>query len=109
MIFPAFVIKRAELKGQYAHWDGVKRKKVTKGGYTADHRWSGQTSALSLELFVFDGKSQWLFTSYGGLALPFYTDMKTTKLESKFRKDLFKNEKHIQSGVHTALLPILTQ
>jgi hypothetical protein len=33
ILFPSFVLKQAKLKGKYAHWDGVKRKKIVESNF----------------------------------------------------------------------------
>lgn len=109
ILIPSFELKAAKLKGKYAHWDGVKRKKITEGSSSEGMRWSGSTKGLSLKIWAFDSKGEWLFTSYGGLVLPFYTSMYNSKVENKLRVDMFKNSKDIESGVNVALLPIILE
>lgn len=104
-LFPSLVIRDAELKGKRATWDGVSRAKVTRGS-TAPMSWSGTTKGLSLEIIALDAESNWLFTSYGGLALPFYSDLRDNP-KNEVRDDIFDRPYDIQSGVTVALYPIL--
>ncbi len=109
ILFPSFELKKAELKGKHAYWDGVRRKKIVKGTSDENMRWSGNTRGLSLKIWAFDSAGEWLFTSYGGLVLPFYTSMYNSREESKLRLDMFDNSKNIESGVNVALLPIINK
>jgi len=109
ILFPSFELKMAELKGKHAYWDGVRRKKIVKGSSDENMRWSGNTRGLSLKIWAFDSAGEWLFTSYGGLVLPFYTSMYNSKEESRLRLDMFDNSKDIESGVNVALLPIIIE
>ena len=105
-MFPSFVLKQAKSKGKYAHWNGVKRKKIVEGFFSNEISWSGTTRGLSLELIAFNASGEWLFTSYGGLLLPYYTKIKNSKPIVKLRDHMFEELDNIESGVKIALFPI---
>lgn len=107
ILFPSLSLKSAELKGRYAYWDGVKIKTVVTGASSMDVSWSGQTKGLSLRITAFSPSAEWMFTSYGGLALPYRTVMKGTIAVSEIREDVFEKQHDLESGVTLALRPIL--
>ena len=106
VIIPTVVQREAELKGALARWDGVSQKLKTTG--TSDEMtWSGSIAAYSLKLDGFTPEGRWLFTSYGGISLPFTADIKTRKNERK--EDLFlhkKDKKALLKGVAKACDPL---
>lgn len=103
-LIPRIVLKRAEIKGGIAHWDGVKRKKITSNlPGAAWTSWSGSTRGLSLEVMAFDSESAWLFTNYGGLVLPFHTTIRDGKPANEIRDKIFDDDLDIESGVGVAL------
>lgn len=106
IVIPTITLRTAELKGRYAFWDGVKRKKITDHRYS-NMSWSGNTRGLSIELSTYSPEGYWLFTSYGGLTLPYHTIRKDGKDVNAKRENIFDNESDIRSGVNVALTPIL--
>merc|ERR1711916_132514 len=73
VIQPELVIRNADLTGKHAKWDGVLVKTIDKGARARDVSWSGGTRGISLRVSAYDYSPKWLFTSYGGLALPWAT------------------------------------
>lgn len=109
IILPSLVLKHAKLKGQYAKWDGVKRKIHADLIYRGDTSWSGTTSGLSLQLLAFSSERYWVFTSYGGLVLPYKTVQRNNAPTSELRDDMFSSERDIQTGVTAALMPLISR
>lgn len=107
VIIPSFSLKTAKLGGRNASWDGVKRKYLAEGRYAIDMRWSGNTKGLSIELSAFTPSGEWIFTSYGGLMLPFHTTVKHGDPVNELRSDMFESENDIKSGIEVALIPII--
>ena len=107
VLFPSLVSTYAELGGRYAHWDGVKRRIESTGYGLGNTTWSGSTIALSVSIMAYDLSKRWLFTSYGGLALPHKAVINRASSKSILRDDIFQREDEIESGVRVSLLPIL--
>lgn len=107
-LIPAVVSRKAALSGQVAIWDNVRNGLVVKGGgYGGDMDWSGARLALSLELDAYDAAGNWLFTSYGGINVPYIINLKDSTNDLKPR--LFESEKdrgYLQKGVEVALKPL---
>lgn len=107
VIFPYITVRSAKLHGGTAAWDGVVRRKVTSGANTHAMSWSGTEKSLSLQLNTYTSAGNFLFTSFGGLTLPFVTRLTFSQAESSLREDMFDNAKDIAEGVDIALEPIL--
>lgn len=107
VLIPAVVSRAAKLSGQVAIWDNVRAGLTIKGiGSSDSFEWSGSKLALSLELDAYDKNGKWLFTSYGGISLPYVintresmNDLKPRLFESK------KDQETLQKGVEAALKP----
>lgn len=100
------VIREATLDGRYAFWDGVRLRKIVRGSYGPDLSWSGNTPGLSLVINAFSSDLEWLFTSYGGLALPYATQMRADNPVDEFREDALGIERDVRAGVGIALSPV---
>lgn len=107
VIFPYISPRSAKLHGGTASWDGVVRRKVTTGANTHKMSWSGTEKSLSLQLNTYTSAGDFLFTSFGGLTLPFVTRLTFSQPKSSLRDDMFDNTKDIAEGVDIALEPIL--
>ncbi len=107
-LIPAVLSRTAKLSGQTARWDNVKVHLNVKGyGSGMSTEWRGTSLGLSLELDAYDSKGQWLFTSYGGISLPYVINTKEAMNILKPR--LFESEKDQESlrqGVEAALEPL---
>lgn len=105
---PAVISRKATLTRQVVVWDNVRVGLVVKGGgYGGDMEWSGSKLALSLELDAYDAEGNWLFTSYGGISVPYIVNLNDSTNELKPR--LFEAEKdqtYLQKGVEAALKPL---
>lgn len=108
VLIPAVVSRSARLSGQVAIWDNVKAALTIKGfGSGENSEWSGSRLALSLELDAYDVSGNWVFTSYGGISIPYVintreamNDLKPRLFESK------KDQDTLQKGVEVALKPL---
>lgn len=107
IIFPSIIFTEAKFKGQHAYWDGVRRYVEVKGHNPSRISWSGTTIGLSLSIMAFEPSARWLFTSYGGLVLPYNEVYKKSHFRRELRDGIFEKEKDIRFGVWTALLPMI--
>lgn len=106
VFFSSFEIRTADLDGRYAAWDGVERRQQAWEASAGATEWSGNTRGLSLKIVAYDAAGHWLFTSYGGLVLPYRArGGKIPDLEIRDR--LFEQADEIASGVEVALYPLL--
>lgn len=115
VLFPSFVIKKAELKYDRARWDGVsyrvpvKGDIVTRSGDRRAFNFSGTTSALSLELMLFDKNGDWFATTYGAIGLPYYYYIQNVRDKDQsieFNDKVF-SKKGVRSGVKSSVLPLI--
>jgi len=108
VLIPAVVTRAAKLSGQMAIWDNVRNSLTIKGfGSGESMEWSGTQRALSLELDVYDASGNWVFTSYGGISIPYLINTREAMNELKPR--LFESERdqeYLQKGVEAALKPL---
>jgi TPR repeat protein len=108
VLIPAVVSRTAKLAGQMAVWDNVKTRLTIKGfGSGENMEWSGSRLALSLELDAYDANGNWVFTSYGGVSVPYIINTRESVNDLKPR--LFEAKKDLetlQKGVEVALEPL---
>jgi hypothetical protein len=97
------VLRRAELKGRYATWDG-QRREIPLTRITADVRFSGSARSLSVMLNVIASNGDSAFRTFGGVTLPMQVDVDEAR--QKMRTDLFTNDAEIADGVRIALAPL---
>lgn len=99
------VIRRAQLSGTKAQWDGQSKVQPTSRSAGTDYRFDGATVALSVELLGIAGNGSIAFKTYGGVALPYRAD--TWDGKNEIRKDMFAKDTETAEGVHIALRPLL--
>jgi len=107
VLAPRLVLQPAKLLHSSASWDGVVRAEHEKDAQLMsdlqyDHK--GTAIGLSLELMAFNNKGAWQFTTYGGILLPYQSDIK--KKKRVLRTDLFSDPKEIAEAAEPALRPI---
>lgn len=69
--------------------------------------WSGNSTIYSLRLVAFSNEGDWLFTSYGGVAFPFYAVFSSGELKQK--EKLFTDKQDLTSlnkGISKAFYPL---
>ena len=99
------VVRRAELDGKTADWDGQRRPILISGAAGQEYRSSGTTDAVSLELLAMSADGSVAFKSYAGASLPYRNNAFKEKLE--LRDDLFQNDAEIADAVRLALAPVV--
>lgn len=102
---PRLVLRKAELAGSKAEWDGQRRMLPVKGGPDQMLSLSGTTTGLSVELIAVLADGMMAFRSYGGASLPYQVD--TNRERSEVRPGLFSSDAEIADGVKIALQPLL--
>jgi hypothetical protein len=108
VLAPRFVLQRAKLSHSNASWDGVTRVEREKGqALMSDSKYDydGTTVGLSMELMAFDNNGEWQFTTYGGILLPYQTDVREKK--NVLRSDLFSDPREIVEATALVLGPLL--
>lgn len=106
VFFSSFELRTADLEGRYASWDGVERRQQAWGASGGALEWSGNTHGLSLKIVAYDPAGQWLFTSFGGLMLPYKARVGENP-GYDIREHLFEQVDEIVSGVEVALYPLM--
>jgi hypothetical protein len=101
------VLRSATLYGASAQWDGQTRSPRTTRDAGTPVIWSGTTRGLSVELTAVASDGQRLFTTYGGLVLPYRTNMAQSEME--LRRDTFAHHDEISSGTAVALRVLLSE
>jgi len=100
---PQLVLRRAEISGMSATWDGQQRR-VPVFGLGADTITNdGSTLGLSVGLDVFTPSGELVMHTYGGILLPYRINVLSSKNE--VRSDLFANGTEVIDGVGIALKP----
>lgn len=102
---PQLVLRRAEISGMSAVWDGQQRRVPVfgLGGDTITH--DGSTLGLSVGLDIFTSSGELVLHTYGGILLPYRVNVLSGKNE--VRSDLFANENEVSDGVTIALKPFV--
>ena len=103
VILPRFVLRRAEIAGMSAVWDGQQRRVPTFGTAGDTLTQSGSTLGLSVSLQMIATSGELLMNTYGGALLPYRVNARTAKNE--VRADLFADEAEVAEGVAIALAP----
>ncbi len=101
LVLPEIVIRRAELNGQLARWDGVMRVPPGSAGW----RWSGTTSVASLRVQIFAADGERIFEGFGGLDVlfrPVISEKRMVPVEN-----LLANPRNLREGVAVAFHPYL--
>jgi len=107
LIRQRLVSRQAKLEGSQAEWDGTRQQIRLSNTHSRDYRFSGTTSALSVELIAVTDRGAFAFRRFGGATLPFETNIRETKNE--LRKNLFGTDTEITEGVRVALEPLTKQ
>ena len=103
-----FLARKASLEGMMAQWDGQQRHiPVSQGGVSKTYSFSGSTYGISVELLAIAGDGAFAFRMYGGVSLPYQTNIH--EVRNEIRPDLFSDDKEIADGVRIALGPLLTR
>jgi hypothetical protein len=105
VLFPSLGLKRAKADGYYAKWDGVSRV-IVEDLYTSKGRYYGSTKGVSVRIELYRPDGEWLFTSFGGLVLPYVVSGSRIKPSTKFKEGMFEDREKIVEGVAIALLPM---
>jgi hypothetical protein len=99
------VPRTAKMDGSVADWDGQSRPIPVKNAHSREFRFTGTTTALSVELLAVMANGGMGFRTYGGASLPFQTDVQESVNE--LRPNLFRNDQEVADGVRIALQPLL--
>jgi len=105
VLSPRLVLRTATVRGDAAEWDGQVRMGRTNQAIDRTVVWTGTTRGLSLELTAFGPDGARLFTTYGGLLLPYRMDMRTSTME--LRRNMFSQRDELVQGSTVALEPLL--
>jgi len=107
VLAPRFVLQTAKVSHSSASWDGVTRAEHEKDEVLMSnlkYEYDGTAAGLSLELMAFNDKGEWEFTTYGGILLPYQSDVK--KKKGVLRSDLFSDPKEIREATDLVLSPL---
>jgi len=104
VIVPNIALRKAKLKGKTVRWDGAKELVKAKGPRTGDTTWSGTRDALSLTLNAYNPEGNWLFKSFGGVAIPSTAHLRTA--EYIIKEDIYDDPKLISNGIQQVLLAL---
>lgn len=104
VVAPYLVLRKAELSGASAQWDGQQRRVPISNSAGRDYRSDGTTLALSVRLETFAGSSEPLAITYGGASMVYSVNIQAARNEA--RGDLFANDKELGEGVALALSPL---
>ncbi|MFT3819981.1 MAG: hypothetical protein QM750_20600 [Rubrivivax sp.] len=99
------VPRSAKLDGRIAEWDGQRRAIPLKNDRGSDYSFKGSTRAISVELIALTAEGKLGFRSYGGLALPFQTNVEESRAE--LRTHLFPDDQETAEAVQLALEPLI--
>jgi hypothetical protein len=105
VISPGLVVRQANLSGTIAAWDGQERTQPTARTYGSDYRFTGTTSALSVELLAVSSDGAIAFKTFGGTSLPYRADGFSGQYE--IRENLFSSDIETAEGVRIALRPLI--
>jgi hypothetical protein len=107
VILPKLVLRKAELNGTKADWDGRLVLIPTRGTFGDRTRHRGTTPAISVHLLALTDAGALAFNTFGGITLPYVIDFVTER--PVLRTDLFSSATDFAEGVKIALKPVLSQ
>jgi hypothetical protein len=105
VLAPQLVLRKAEVSGVSAVWDGQQRRELSRGAADGEVRSHGSTLGVSVGLRMFASSGEFVLNTHGGASLPYRLNLQTNGNE--VRPDLFANDKEIADGVGLALAPLL--
>jgi hypothetical protein len=106
VLSPRLVLRTATVRGDAAEWDDQVRMGRTTHAIDQTVVWTGTTKGVSVELTGFAPSGERLFKTYGGLVLPYRTNMEQSKME--LRRNIFSLRSEIVDGSRVALKPLLS-
>lgn len=102
---PQLELRRADVAGMSAAWDGQQRRLAVVGTGGDMVRHDGITWGLSVGLDIFASNGELVMQTHGGALLPYRFNIQTGK--SEVRPDLFANARDVADGVAIALSPFI--
>jgi hypothetical protein len=116
LVMPVLVTRVASLRGEHAHWDGVRRRADMPSDLDLDQsalmslgfldtrmRIRGELGAASLHVVVLDADGNVLHEGKGGLDLLHELQRRGSRFETALRDDAFSDPKQLREGVEQAL------
>jgi hypothetical protein len=104
VITPRLVLRKAELSGTKASWDGRLVQIPTRGTFGGTPTSTGTTTAVSVQLIALANDGALAFTTFGGVTLPFAVNFVTEKPE--LREDIFSDKTDLAKAAEIALRPL---
>lgn len=106
VILPKLVVRKAEVHGTKADWDGRLVLVPTRGTDGGSSTQRGTTTAISVQLLAFTDAGALAFNTFGGATLPYVIDFVTER--PVLRSDLFSRATDLAQGARIALKPVLS-
>ena len=104
VITPRLVVRKAELSGTKASWDGRLAQIPTRGSFGGSPSSSGTTTAISVQLIAIGSDGVLAFTTFGGVTLPFAINFVTERPE--LRENIFSDKTDLTIAAEIALRPL---
>lgn len=108
VLFVQLVQRPAKLMGDRVYWDGGARRIYDENGnVTTGVSWSGEMSALSLQIQLFNSNHQIVFQSIGPVEFPFVYQSGFRERQFVWKKQFILDEDEIHEGIAIALHPLI--
>jgi hypothetical protein len=104
VITPRLILRKAELSGTKASWDGRLVLIPTRGTFGGSSFSSGTTTAVSVQLIALAHDGALAFNTFGGVTLPYAINFVTEKLE--LRENIFSSKADLSKAAEIALGPL---
>jgi hypothetical protein len=104
VITPRLVLRKAELSGTKASWDGRLVLVPTRGAFGGSSSSTGTTTAVSVQLLALARDGTLAFNTFGGVTLPYAINFVSERPE--LRENIFSDKNDLTKAAEIALGPL---
>jgi hypothetical protein len=104
VITPRLVLRKAELSGTKASWDGRLVLVPTRGTFGGSSSSTGTTTAVSVQLLALARDGTLAFNTFGGVTLPYAINFVSERPE--LREKIFSDKNDLAKAAEIALGPL---
>ena len=104
VITPRLVLRKAELSGTKASWDGRLVLVPTRGTFGGSSSSTGTTTAVSVQLLALGHDGTLAFSTFGGVTLPYAINFVSERPE--LRANIFSDKSDLTKAAEIALGPL---
>ena len=108
VLIPELVLRTADVNGDKAEWDDVKREVSVISESETTYKLPEKIKALSLRLGAYTNKGAEVYLNFSGISLPYHLRHVNKKMTLELKENYF-TVREIKEGVNIALQPFKQQ